>query len=168
MSPRLGAPLPRDLWKRHTFDDPPELNRRSVFAVLDGPSRPTLSSEPCWLVRTSPRGIFHEMEYDVAMSQIYPRYNRRLFVELPRELCPEDIDCDYSFVLAPRRVELPEDVEEDWRRRYLAQVVAAWGVVACVAALLHERSRQLDIIVQRLETRWFMRRLRRPSKDLRR
>ncbi|KAL8454863.1 hypothetical protein Emed_000002 [Eimeria media] len=30
------------------------------------------------------------------------------------------MDCDYSFVLAPRRVELPEDVEEDWRRRYLA------------------------------------------------
>ncbi|KAL8442424.1 hypothetical protein Emag_006469 [Eimeria magna] len=63
------------------------------------------SGEPCWLVVCSLRDVHREMVYDRAMQEIFPRHELRRFVEIPPRLCPRNMDMEYSYAVAPYRVE---------------------------------------------------------------
>ncbi|KAL8440935.1 hypothetical protein Emag_007600 [Eimeria magna] len=78
------------------------------------------SGEPCWLVVCSLRDVFREMVYDRAMREIFPRHCLRRYVEIPPHLCPRNMDMEYSYAIAPYRVESAGRVIEDYARRWLA------------------------------------------------
>ncbi|KAL8455638.1 hypothetical protein Emag_000531 [Eimeria magna] len=108
---RLGPPdLDRTfasptLWEGPHFADYRGFSRESVFAVSAGPGRVMQSGKPCWLVVCSLRDVHREMVYDRAMQEIFPRHDLRRFVEIPFRLCPRNMDMEYSYAVAPYRVE---------------------------------------------------------------
>ncbi|KAL8442096.1 hypothetical protein Emag_006657 [Eimeria magna] len=63
------------------------------------------SGEPCWLVVCSLRDVHREMIYDRAMREIFPRHRLRRFVEIPPRMCPRNMNMEYSYAVAPSRVE---------------------------------------------------------------
>ncbi|KAL8440659.1 hypothetical protein Emag_007843 [Eimeria magna] len=80
------------------------------------------SGEPCWLVVCTLRDVHREMVYDRAMRQILPHHDLRRFVEIPPRLCPRNMDMEYSYAVAPYRVESNAQVTEDYARRWRAFV----------------------------------------------
>ncbi|KAL8441055.1 hypothetical protein Emag_007491 [Eimeria magna] len=72
------------------------------------------SGEPCWLVACTLRDVHREMVYDRAMRQIFPQHDLRPFVEIPPRLCPRNMDMEYSYAVAPYRVESNAQVTEDY------------------------------------------------------
>ncbi|KAL8440860.1 hypothetical protein Emag_007669 [Eimeria magna] len=80
------------------------------------------SGEPCWLVVCTLRDVHREMVYDRAMRQIFPHHDLRRFVEIPPRLCPRNMDMEYSYAVAPYRVESNAQVTEDYARRWRAFV----------------------------------------------
>ncbi|KAL8442446.1 hypothetical protein Emag_006461 [Eimeria magna] len=72
------------------------------------------SGEPCWLVVCTLRDVHREMVYDRAMRQIFPHHDLRRFVEIPPRLCPRNMDMEYSYAVAPYRVESNAQVTEDY------------------------------------------------------
>ncbi|KAL8443557.1 hypothetical protein Emag_005876 [Eimeria magna] len=108
---RLGPPdLDRTfasptLWEGPQFADFRGFSRESVFAVLAGPGWVMQSGEPCWVVVCFLRDVHREMIYDRAMREIFPRHRLRRFVEIPPRMCPRNMDIEYSYAVAPSRVE---------------------------------------------------------------
>ncbi|KAL8456169.1 hypothetical protein Emag_000004 [Eimeria magna] len=96
---RLG---PSDLDR--TFASP-TLWEGPHFADFRGPERVMQSGEPCWLVVCSLRDVHREMVYDRATQDIFPRHRLRRFVEIPPRMCPRNMDMEYSYAVAPYRVE---------------------------------------------------------------
>ncbi|KAL8441393.1 hypothetical protein Emag_007213 [Eimeria magna] len=78
------------------------------------------SGEPCWLVVCSLGDVHPEIVYDRAMREIFPRHDLRRFVEIPPRLCPRDMDMEYSYAIAPYRVESEIQLAEDYARRWHA------------------------------------------------
>ncbi|KAL8449408.1 hypothetical protein Emag_003589 [Eimeria magna] len=74
------------------------------------------SEEPCWLVLWSLCDVHRKMVYDRAMREIFPRYDLCRFVEIPPRLCPRDMEIEYSYAIAPHRVESEAQVAEDCAR----------------------------------------------------
>ncbi|KAL8441402.1 hypothetical protein Emag_007208 [Eimeria magna] len=60
------------------------------------------------------------MVYDRAMRQIFPHHDLRRFVEIPPRLCPRNMDMEYSYAVAPYRVESNAQVTEDHASRWRA------------------------------------------------
>ncbi|KAL8440891.1 hypothetical protein Emag_007639 [Eimeria magna] len=60
------------------------------------------------------------MAYDRAMREIFPRHDLRRFVEIPPRLCPRKMDMEYSYAIAPYRVESDTQVDEDYACRWHA------------------------------------------------
>ncbi|KAL8442205.1 hypothetical protein Emag_006588 [Eimeria magna] len=125
---RLGPPdldrtfVSPTFWEGEHFADYRGFCQESVFAVLGGPERLMRSGEPCWLVACTLRGVHREMVYDRAMRQIFPHHDLRRFVEIPPRLCPRNMDMEYSYAVAPYRVESNAQVTEDYARRWRAFV----------------------------------------------
>ncbi|KAL8443180.1 hypothetical protein Emag_006060 [Eimeria magna] len=78
------------------------------------------SGEPCWLVVCSLRDVYREMVYDRAMRQIFPHHDLSRFVEILPRLCPRNMDMEYSYAVAPYRVESGAQRTEDYARRWRA------------------------------------------------
>ncbi|KAL8444271.1 hypothetical protein Emed_006314 [Eimeria media] len=115
-----GEQLEPTFWERRVFFDMRELDQESVFAVLRGPGFRMMSGEPCWLVRCTLRDVYREMVFDRAMICVYDNHDLRRFVEISRRYYPEDMDIDYSYAVAPYRVECEEEVVEDYARKWHA------------------------------------------------
>ncbi|KAL8442707.1 hypothetical protein Emag_006270 [Eimeria magna] len=60
------------------------------------------------------------MVYDRAMLEIFPRHRLRRFVEILPRLCSRNMDMEYSYAVAPNRVEPEVKVNEDYARRWRA------------------------------------------------
>ncbi|KAL8455260.1 hypothetical protein Emag_000911 [Eimeria magna] len=83
------------------------------------------SGEPCWLVVCTLRDVHREMVYDRAMRQIFPHHDLRRFVEVPPRLCPRNMDMEYSYAVAPYRVESNAQVAEDYARPLAPSVASS-------------------------------------------
>ncbi|KAL8442559.1 hypothetical protein Emag_006358 [Eimeria magna] len=105
------------LWEGPNFSDFRGYSQESAFAVLRGPGWVMRSGEPCWLVVCSLRDVYREMVYDRAMREIFSRHCLRRFVEIPPRLCPRNMDMEYSYAVAPCRVESNAQLTEDYARR---------------------------------------------------
>ncbi|KAL8449402.1 hypothetical protein Emag_003594 [Eimeria magna] len=74
------------------------------------------------------------MVYDRAMHQIFPHHDLRRFVEIPPRLCPRNMDMEYSYAVAPYRVEPAVRVNEDYARRWHAFALGNWDYPTLRAA----------------------------------
>ncbi|KAL8440862.1 hypothetical protein Emag_007667 [Eimeria magna] len=123
---RLGPPDPSltsaspTLWEGRHFAYVRGFAQESVFAVLPGPGKSMQLGEPCWLVACSLRDVHREMVYDRAMREVFPPHDLRRFVEIPPHFCLRNMDMEYSYAIAPYRVESDTQVAEDYARRWNA------------------------------------------------